>query len=657
MVDTEPKLFLLQEDVYEVEKLVAVKIVKGQKLYRVRWRGYGKDSDTLEPEENLLSCKDMILDLEKKIRERHQKRKNKKLFKPQICTKELRSSKNNICSRPFPSSLMESDFMRVTSDCNKIWKDASTWQATEVHPSGTNSKDTFWRDFDEGKISVSGTVYDKDMYSKVKERAERAARTINLSEGHKNLEIAQKENPMPPLCPKVVLKRKPVNRTSSESLMYKSSFKVKPMGLQIRKRKKYDVLRDYRKRKSRIHRKRNLDENGQRKMIYRNSDKSDHEYGQNSSNILQELLINEELKSSVLPDYVLNSSKSDSCGSKVKDMRIKLQRDSTCEEMMKGEGRKNSLMCKISMQDAMKSYNQGMKKDERNSSHRNSTNMDATIRKVFSSMIDAVVNDHLEKVERLCKNNCVINCCQEDGTTALMVASQLGHYFATKALLKANAHKDKQNKRGETALMMACKNGHAQIAKLLLEHGANFALTNAEGINVLRIVNQYASQPKIHDILIEHIVKVVSQFESSARLQVRHIAQIKYALFPIQCFSLNEGPKYSIYFHHHVKLESPEKNGNQNLLFIARTTINTSSVLCQFDTDTLVHHISINGVKQDLFSENISSVFKVTGLKNGSNKVSIATAHYPESELKLIVCAYKVHRSMLGFPTQKLKSE
>ncbi|GFY15673.1 hydroxysteroid dehydrogenase-like protein 1 [Trichonephila clavipes] len=106
-------------------------------------------------------------------------------------------------------------------------------------------------------------------------------------------------------------------------------------------------------------------------------------------------------------------------------------------------------------------------------------------------------------------------------------------------------------------MLQACKNGHAQIAKLLLEHGANFALTNAEGINVLRIVNQYASQPKIHDILIEHIVRVVSQFESGARLQVRHIAQIKYALFPIQCFSLNEGPKYSIYFHHHVKLESP----------------------------------------------------------------------------------------------------
>ncbi|GBN18997.1 hypothetical protein AVEN_190386-1 [Araneus ventricosus] len=583
MVETEPKLFLIQGDVYEVEKLVAVKIVKGQKLYRVRWRGYGRDSDTMEPEENLLSCKDMILDLEKKIRNRHERRKNKKSFRPQVTPKELRSS--------------------VTSDCNKILKDATTWQATEVHPSGPNSKDTFWRDFDEGKISVSGTVYDKDMYSKVKERAERGVRTIALMDGGKMLEPGQKENPTPLLCPKVVLKRKPINRTSNESLSYKSSFKVKPVGLQIRKRKKYDVLRDYRKRKSRIHRRRNLDENGRRKLAFRSSDKADShtmECGQSSSNILQELLINDELKGSLRPDYILNSSKIDNNTSKVKDMKIKLQRESSAhEEMVKGEGRKNPLVCKISLQDVVFSY----KKDEGKPRKSSFSNMDAAIRKMFFSLLDAVASDRLDQVERLCNNNYVINCCKEDGTTALMIAAEAGRYFIAKALLKANAHKDRQNIKGETALMMACKNGHSQIAKLLLEHGANFALTNSDGINVLRIVNQYVTHPKIHDILIEHIVRVVSQFESGARSQVKHIAQIKYALFPIQCFSLNEGPKYSIHFHYHWKLESPEKNGNQNLLFIARAAINTSSVQCQFDADTLVHNIFINGVKQDLFNQ------------------------------------------------------
>lgn len=53
------------------------------------------------------------------------------------------------------------------------------------------------------------------------------------------------------------------------------------------------------------------------------------------------------------------------------------------------------------------------------------------------------------------------------------------------------------------------------------------------------------------------IHRIVSEFEERARSVIEHVAEIKYALFPIQCFSLNEGPKYSINFHHHVKLESP----------------------------------------------------------------------------------------------------
>ncbi len=49
-------------------------------MYKVRWRGYGKESDTLEPEENLLSCKDMILELEEKMKD---KRRSKREFRGQ----------------------------------------------------------------------------------------------------------------------------------------------------------------------------------------------------------------------------------------------------------------------------------------------------------------------------------------------------------------------------------------------------------------------------------------------------------------------------------------------------------------------------------------------------------------------------------------------
>lgn len=45
---------------YEVDKIVDMKTdKKGKKEFRIRWKGYGEDQDTWEPE-NMLSCKDLI---------------------------------------------------------------------------------------------------------------------------------------------------------------------------------------------------------------------------------------------------------------------------------------------------------------------------------------------------------------------------------------------------------------------------------------------------------------------------------------------------------------------------------------------------------------------------------------------------------------------
>lgn len=219
-----------------------------------------------------------------------------------------------------------------------------TWQASEVQP-GPSSKDTFWRDFDEGKINIS----DQDMYSKVKERA---SRTFLLSDSSKGSESGLKENPSPPLCPKVVLKRKPISR-SNETLAYRSSIK-KPISLLVKKRKRYDVLRDYRRRKSRVHRKRNNGENHQSKIGFRTIEKSDNFSSETSSNILQELLINEDMHSSVHGS--LNGPKiPDNLSSSVPKIRDnhKKSKDFYCEEKIDSK-KPHSLMCRISLHDKSK---------------------------------------------------------------------------------------------------------------------------------------------------------------------------------------------------------------------------------------------------------------------------------------------------------------
>ncbi|VDK53545.1 unnamed protein product [Anisakis simplex] len=65
----------LDEDEYEVERILGVKIDEGMLKYEVRWKGYGSGEDSWEPEENLESAR-LILD--EYIANNIEKRKNLK---------------------------------------------------------------------------------------------------------------------------------------------------------------------------------------------------------------------------------------------------------------------------------------------------------------------------------------------------------------------------------------------------------------------------------------------------------------------------------------------------------------------------------------------------------------------------------------------------
>ncbi|XP_045423664.1 M-phase phosphoprotein 8 [Lemur catta] len=57
------------EDVFEVEKILDMKIEGGKVLYKVRWKGYTSEDDTWEPEIHLEDCKEVLLDFRKKVAE------------------------------------------------------------------------------------------------------------------------------------------------------------------------------------------------------------------------------------------------------------------------------------------------------------------------------------------------------------------------------------------------------------------------------------------------------------------------------------------------------------------------------------------------------------------------------------------------------------
>uniref|UniRef100_A0A3B3Z9K4 Chromo domain-containing protein n=1 Tax=Periophthalmus magnuspinnatus TaxID=409849 RepID=A0A3B3Z9K4_9GOBI len=62
------------EDVYEVERIIDMRVEEGEVLYRVRWKNYCSDDDTWEPEAHLEDCREVLLAFKKNITEAKSKK-------------------------------------------------------------------------------------------------------------------------------------------------------------------------------------------------------------------------------------------------------------------------------------------------------------------------------------------------------------------------------------------------------------------------------------------------------------------------------------------------------------------------------------------------------------------------------------------------------
>merc|ERR1712166_1077028 len=83
-------------------------------------------------------------------------------------------------------------------------------------------------------------------------------------------------------------------------------------------------------------------------------------------------------------------------------------------------------------------------------------------------LVGAAKDGDIWTVKELLKANTDVNGVNnQEGTTALMMASFNGHEEVVKVLLKAKAKVDLQNMYGNTALMAASAHGHKEVVKLL----------------------------------------------------------------------------------------------------------------------------------------------------------------------------------------------
>mmetsp|Transcript_29344 Transcript_29344/g.82764 ORF Transcript_29344/g.82764 Transcript_29344/m.82764 type:complete len:628 (-) Transcript_29344:181-2064(-) len=75
----------------------------------------------------------------------------------------------------------------------------------------------------------------------------------------------------------------------------------------------------------------------------------------------------------------------------------------------------------------------------------------------------------------------IINVREQNGYTALVLASSVGHLNTVKALLGRSADFDTPSEEGKTALMMACVNNHPSVVEALVQAGANPDLQESQG--------------------------------------------------------------------------------------------------------------------------------------------------------------------------------
>ncbi|XP_047456745.1 M-phase phosphoprotein 8 isoform X3 [Mugil cephalus] len=70
------------EDVYEVERIIDMRVEEGEVLYRVRWKNYCSDDDTWEPEAHLEDCREVLLAFKRSQAEAKAKKEAEAAKKP-----------------------------------------------------------------------------------------------------------------------------------------------------------------------------------------------------------------------------------------------------------------------------------------------------------------------------------------------------------------------------------------------------------------------------------------------------------------------------------------------------------------------------------------------------------------------------------------------
>jgi hypothetical protein len=97
------------------------------------------------------------------------------------------------------------------------------------------------------------------------------------------------------------------------------------------------------------------------------------------------------------------------------------------------------------------------------------------------ALIAAACANNVEEVRRLSedRDKSFLDYRDAQGYTAIIYASQEGHFEVVRYLLQQGANVNAANCNGVSALAYATSRGHVMVANLLMQHGANLLMQQA----------------------------------------------------------------------------------------------------------------------------------------------------------------------------------
>ncbi|PKD43109.1 ankyrin repeat domain-containing protein [Rhodohalobacter barkolensis] len=119
---------------------------------------------------------------------------------------------------------------------------------------------------------------------------------------------------------------------------------------------------------------------------------------------------------------------------------------------------------------------------------------------VKDDIFEAIQNIDIVSLNVLLAEDADINSVDENGNTALMLASRIGNPRMVKIILAHNPNLNLQNDKGYTALMIASEQGQIHIVEQLMKLGADTSLKNMDGFTAAELAIRNG-QPQTADLL------------------------------------------------------------------------------------------------------------------------------------------------------------